>query len=110
MLRILTCIGTFVLILEGCAMLTAWKSIPPPGGCEQCHHAPISSNWAISYQAAFISDERGRNYFEIPEYNLQEQRKAKPPSGSTKFEELQCFECHKSPTPAHKERKGRFHH
>jgi hypothetical protein len=86
------------------------EKYPAPGRLRTMPPRPISSNWAISYQAAFISDERGRNYFEIPEYNLQEQRKAKPPSGSTKFEELQCFECHKSPTPAHKERKGRFHH
>ena len=37
--------------VAGCAMFTAWKTIPPPGGCDQCHTVPISNNWQVTYQA-----------------------------------------------------------
>lgn len=96
--------------LEGCAMFTAWKSIPPPGGCDQCHTVSISANWQITYQAAIVADERGRQSFQTPEYNLAPGGKQESPVESKKVEELRCFECHKAPTPAHRERKGRFHH
>lgn len=98
------------LCLGGCAMFTAWKSIPPPGGCDQCHTVAISTNWQISYQAATIADERGRQPFQTPEYNVVIPGRGTSPAETKKVEELQCFECHNSPTPAHRERKGRFHH
>jgi hypothetical protein len=97
-------------VLAGCTMFSAWKSIPPPGGCDQCHTVQISTNWQISYQPAMVADERGRQYFQTPEYNLALKGKQESPLESKKVEELACFECHKSPTPAHRERKGRFHH
>jgi hypothetical protein len=101
---------TVFMSLEGCAMFTAWKSIPPPGGCDQCHTVAISANWQISYQAAAVADERGRQAFQTPEYNLALKGKQESPIESKKVEELQCFECHRAPTPAHRDRKGRFHH
>lgn len=97
------------MLLEGCAMFTAWKSIPPPGGCDQCHTVAISTNWQVAYHPATVADERGRQAFQTPEYNMPVGSQQSPVE-SKKVEELQCFECHKAPTPAHRERKGRFHH
>lgn len=98
------------MTLTGCAMFTAWKSIPPPGGCDQCHTVAISTNWQITYQPAVVADERGRQSFQTPEYNLALKGKQQSSLETTMVEEMACFECHKSPTPAHRERKGRFHH
>lgn len=99
-----------VAALNGCAMFTAWKSIPPPGGCDQCHTVAISTNWQVSYQPATIADERGRQSFQTPEYNSPQKGNLTSPIETKKVEELRCFECHKAPTPAHRERAGRFHH
>ena len=99
-----------VFTISGCAMFTAWKSIPPPGGCDQCHTAPISANWQATYQAAVVTDERGRLPFQTPEYNQPSLGGQQSPLDAKKVEEKACFDCHKAPTPAHKEHKGRFHH
>ena len=101
---------TVVMGLEGCAMFGAWKSIPPPGGCDQCHTVSISTNWQVAYHAANVADERGRQSFQTPEYNSVIKGGMESPIETKKVEELRCFECHKEPTPAHRERKGRFHH
>jgi len=101
---------TVFMGLAGCAMFSTWKSIPPPGGCDQCHTVAISTNWKVSYQVVNIADERGRLPFQTPEYNMASKGSQEPPSERKKVEEAQCFECHKAPTPAHRERKGRFHH
>lgn len=97
-------------IVAGCAMFTSWKSIPPPGGCDQCHSIPITTNWHVTYKAPNLNDEKNRPYFQTEAYTMP--RKEQPVSvlEERKVEELPCFECHKTPTPAHKERKGRFHH
>jgi hypothetical protein len=99
-----------LIMLEGCAMLGAWKSIPPPGGCDQCHTMAIDTNWKVAYQPAALSDERGRPYFQTPEYNRPEGSRITSEQHARKTAELPCFECHKAPTPAHLTRKGRFHH
>ena len=101
---------TVFMGLEGCAMFTAWKSIPPPGGCDQCHTLAISTNWKITYQSATVADERGRQAFQTPEYNQSNLGGQQSPLEEKKVEEKACFDCHKAPTPAHKDRKGRFHH
>ncbi|HEY3308033.1 MAG TPA: cytochrome C [Desulfuromonadaceae bacterium] len=100
----------FLLIVSGCTMLTGWKSIPPPGGCDRCHTLAISNNWQIIYQPAMVADERGRQYFQTPEYNLDLKGKQQSPLETKKVEEQACFDCHKSPSPAHRAHKGRFHH
>ncbi len=102
-------LGVFI-VPTGCAMFNAWKSIPPPGGCDQCHTVPISANWQITYQAANVESERGHLYFQTPQYNLDLKGKQQSPLDSKKMEELACFECHKEPSPAHRGFKGRFHH
>lgn len=99
-----------VITISGCTMFTTWKSIPPPGGCDQCHTVSISANWQANYKPASITDERGRLSFQTPEYNLPTLGGQTSPLEAKKVEEMACFECHKAPTQAHKDRKGRFHH
>ena len=104
-------LSLLICLLPGCAMFRAWKSIPPPGGCDQCHTVPIGNyNWQLTYQAATISDERDRLSFQTEEYNMP--RGAKPGSSLElrKEEDQACFDCHKSPNMKHRERKGRYHH
>jgi hypothetical protein len=100
------------LMTTGCTMFSAWKSIPPPGGCDQCHTVPISSNWQVAYKAPVLSSERNPNqpYFQTEQYTMPQTGKPESSLETRKVEELKCFECHKSPSPAHKGRKGRFHH
>jgi len=112
-MKILPVLSVLVAVfcsIEGCAMFTAWKSIPPPGGCDQCHTTAISANWKITYQAANVADERGRLPFQTPEYNQPVSTLKGSPLESKKVEELACFECHKTQTAAHAGKKGRFHH
>ena len=97
-------------LLCGCAMFSSWESIPPPGGCDQCHTVAITNDWAVTYKAAMLTDERNRNYFQTEQYSIPRNDKPVSSLEVRKVEELRCFECHRSPNPAHKERKGRFHH
>lgn len=103
-------VALVAILIDGCAMFTAWKSIPAPGGCDQCHTVALSTNWQVTYQAATVADERGRQSFQTPEYNQAASTIKGSPLENKKVEELACFECHKTPTAAHKGRKGRFHH
>lgn len=107
---VLLFLSVSVITVSGCAMFTAWKSIPPPGGCDQCHTVSISANWRATYQSASVSDERGRLSFQTSEYNQPSLGGQVSPLETKKVEEKACFDCHKAPTQAHKDRKGRFHH
>lgn len=111
MKQFLPAIFLLILALPGCSMFTAWKSIPPPGGCDQCHSTELSANWRITYQAATVADERGQLAFQTPQQNTPI-RKNQPSSALDlrKSEDSRCFDCHSAPTPAHKERKGKYHH
>ncbi len=101
----------FSLGLTACSMFTAWKSIPPPGGCDQCHSVELTANWQTRYQASDIADERGRLAFQTPQYNAP-RREDQPASALElqKTEDSYCFECHKAPNETHKGRKGSYHH
>lgn len=99
-----------IFTISGCTMFTAWKSIPPPGGCDQCHTTSISNNWQATYKPASITDERGRLAFQTSEQNQPTLGGQESPMEAKKVEEKACFDCHKAPTLAHKTRKGRFHH
>lgn len=105
-------VGIFaaVFVFVGCAMMTAWKAIPPPGGCDQCHSVPISANWAVAYKAPNLSDEKDREYFQTEQYNLPSKEKPASKLEVRKHQEEQCFECHRSPSSSHKGRTGKFHH
>lgn len=101
----------FLPSLTGCSMFTAWKSIPPPGGCDQCHTVAISSNWKVNYQPANLTDERGQLAFQTTKYNTPlGQQQQSSPLDAKKVEQQQCFVCHTAPTPAHKGRFGSYHH
>lgn len=97
-------------MLASCAMFSAWRAIPAPGGCEECHKVPISANWQVTYRPSVLSDERNRVYFQTEEYNQAPGGKPGSPADKRKLEELACFECHNSPDSAHKTMKGKFHH
>lgn len=109
-----TCLLAFVagayVVLCGCAMFAAWKSIPPPGGCDQCHAVPITNNWQVTYKAPRLTDERNREYFQSPESTMRPEGRPASALDLRKVEDLQCFECHRSPDKQHLQRKGRYHH
>jgi hypothetical protein len=96
--------------ISGCAMFSSWKSIPPPGGCDQCHTVAINNNWQVAYQVPILSDEKNREYFQTEQYTMPKIGQLSSSLELRKVEELKCFECHKSPNTAHKGRIGRFHH
>lgn len=95
------------LMVGGCAMFRSWKSIPPPGGCSECHTGEISANWKVAYTPVLLTDETDRNPW-------QKQESVLPPETSPleqkKITEQRCFRCHKGPNKAHADYKGRYHH
>jgi hypothetical protein len=99
-----------LLLLSSCAMFTAWRSIPAPGGCEECHKVPISANWQVTYRPATLTDERNQTSFQTPESLKPRVDKPASPLEKQKVEELTCFECHNAPDASHKAMKGKFHH
>ena len=96
--------SAFVL---GCAMFGTWRTIPPPGGCDRCHTAPISANWEMAYAPAQLSDERDVPRWQRPESVLPPETS---PLEERKITEERCFRCHKGPDKAHTEYRGRYHH
>lgn len=99
-----------VASVAGCAMVSAWKTIPPPGGCSQCHTVAISADWTVAYKAPVLTDERNRNYFQTEKYSMPQSSRPASSLDIRKVEDLPCFECHKSPNVAHKGRMGHYHH
>lgn len=99
-----------IFSLTACTMFTAWRSIPPPGGCDECHKVPISSNWQLSFKPVTLTDEHGRESFQTEAATMP--RTSKPASSldRQKVEELSCFECHNTPNATHQPLKGKFHH
>jgi hypothetical protein len=103
-------LGSAFIGITGCAMLTSWQAIPPPGGCDQCHSVPITNNWHVAYQAPMLNDEKDRKYFQSERYNMPSADKPASKLEVRKLQDEKCFECHRSPSPSHKGRMGRFHH
>ncbi|HEY6873008.1 MAG TPA: cytochrome C [Geobacteraceae bacterium] len=102
---------SFLLFLSsGCAMFTAWKTIPPPGGCDQCHTVPISANWQVTYKAPVLSDERDKLYFQTEQATMPQAGKPASSLDLRKVQEQPCFECHRSPNAKHAGRSGHYHH
>lgn len=108
MLRFLSLTLMTVLFICGCAMFGAWKTIPPPGGCDQCHKLEISDNWTVAVGTARLTDEQGKNYWQQPESVLTAEPTS--PLEEQKITEQRCFRCHKEPDKAHRQYKGRYHH
>ncbi len=104
-------VGSLFALLVGCTMFKSWQAIPPPGGCDQCHSAPISKNWTVAYQAPTLSNERDpKQYFQTERYNMPDTARPASSLELRKAQDLKCFECHQAPNMAHKERMGRYHH
>ncbi len=103
-------LALLLTISSGCTMFTAWKTIPPPGGCDQCHTVPISANWQVTYKAPILSDERDRLSFQTEEGTMPQTGKPASSLDLRKVQEQPCFECHRSPDTKHKGRKGFYHH
>jgi hypothetical protein len=101
--------GTLYL-LSSCAMFTAWRAIPPPGGCDECHKVQISTNWQVSYRPADLTSDLHVVSFQTPESLMPKTEKPASVQEKQKVEELTCFECHNAPDAAHKSMKGKFHH
>ncbi len=97
--------------LTACSMFTAWKSIPPPGGCNECHTVEISANWKVLYQPVALSDERGSLPFQHPQY-VMPGRPDQPRSSLEvqKVSDSRCYDCHNAPDQAHRKYTGRYHH
>lgn len=101
-------LGFLLLVLSGCAMFSAWKAIPPPGGCDQCHTLPISADWVVVYKEVSLMDETGKYPWQRPEAMLPPPDES--PLEQQKVTEERCFRCHKGPNAAHIDRVGRYHH
>jgi len=106
----LALLGIMLYMLTACTMFKAWRSIPAPGGCDECHKVPISANWQISYKPAVLYDERGGHSFQQPASLMPASDKPATAQDKQKVEQVQCFECHNSPDATHKTMKGNFHH
>ncbi|HEU0264222.1 MAG TPA: cytochrome C [Geobacterales bacterium] len=99
------------LLLTGCSMFTAWKSIPPPGGCDSCHSLPVNNNWKVAYVAPVLTSEAEQHpYFQSERYTVTRTDRPGSRADALKLEDQRCFDCHRLPSPAHKERTGRYHH
>jgi hypothetical protein len=99
--------GLLFLGLLGCTMFGNWRAIPPPGGCDQCHTAPISANWQVTLAPVALSDESGREPWQK---GTASQPAEASPAQKQKLTEERCFRCHQSPGHAHTEYRGRYHH
>ena len=96
--------------LTACTMFTAWRAIPAPGGCDECHKVPISSNWQLSYKPVALTGDQSRPSFQTEAVTMPNLDKPGSRVNLQKVEELSCFECHNSPDSSHKQLKGKFHH
>lgn len=95
------------VVVSGCAMISGWRSIPPPGGCDRCHAVPINANWQATITVAKLSREDG-----TPPW--QQEESVQPPTLSATDQQLlqdeRCFRCHREPNSTHREYRGRYHH
>ncbi|GEM_PF-323466 len=118
-------VGAAVL-LAGCVVGHLRKDIPPPGGCDQCHRARISSNWELALAPVQLGEEGGipedrdvvfrevrqlPYHAKVPAKRLAVFAAQTPPEKVGDAETgIQCFVCHKSPGPPHEKVRARFRH
>ncbi|PLX96387.1 MAG: cytochrome C [Desulfuromonas sp.] len=96
-----------VLFCGACAMFSSWKSIPAPGGCDQCHRVPIAADWTVTLVPAKLHDETDQEHWQRANSVLPEQEGRVEVQ---KVSERRCFRCHKGPNRAHADYQGRYHH
>jgi len=112
-------------LLIGCAGEHLVMEIPPPGGCDRCHKAEIGNDWSAVFTTADPGFQGGPGisegykdqvkalpvHRETPEAKLsvyldEDEKEAVEPTESG----VQCFLCHRAPTPEHRQRLGGFPH
>lgn len=94
------------LLLAGCAMFSAWKEIPAPEGCSECHQVSINGDWQVLYKPVDLNDETGKVAWQQPSSVEPEA----VPEGKREVLNQECFRCHRSPDKKHKQYKGNYHH
>jgi hypothetical protein len=122
----LVLVAGIAIVLSACAIGHLRKEIQPPGGCDQCHRQRIASGWELSLAPARLGREGGipedRDVWlrellsapvhrRVPARRLELYAAAAPverPEDSEKG--IQCFVCHKSPSPPHEILRGTFPH
>ncbi len=96
----------FALLLAGCAMFSAWKEIPAPEGCSECHQVSINGDWQVLYKPVDLNDETGRVGWQQPS-SLEPEA---APEEQREVLHQECFRCHRSPDKDHKKYKGNYRH
>lgn len=94
------------LLLAGCAMFSAWKEIPAPEGCSECHQVSINGDWQVLYKPVDLNDETGRVGWQQPSSLEPED----VPQQQREVLSQECFRCHRSPDNKHKAYKGNYRH
>ena len=103
------CLPLLVLpFVAGCAMLTSWRAIPPPGGCDRCHQVPLTADWQAVYVPATMLDEEGHLPWQRPQPPVSAQSASA--LEDRMLTEQPCFDCHQGPNRDHAAYKGRYHH
>ena len=113
-----------LLALSACISKHLTMEIPPPGGCDRCHHAKISGNWEVRAAPVVLGKEGGAPekvdsalraleaipyHKEVPVKRLAVYAASAPPETVGDEETgVQCFVCHRSGSPPHDEKmRGR---
>lgn len=112
------------LTVSGCISKHLTMEIPPPGGCDQCHHAKIAGNWEVRVAPVVVGKEGGAPepidsalrslqaipyHKEVPVKRLAVYAASAPPEAVGDEETgVQCFVCHESDKPPHEQKmRGR---
>ena len=95
------------LLLAGCAMFSAWKEIPAPEGCSECHQVSINGDWQVLYKPADLNDETGKFGWQQPSA-LDPETPA--PQEQREVLQQECFRCHRTPDKDHKTYRGNYRH
>jgi hypothetical protein len=115
-----------VALTAACALNHLTKEIPPPGGCDQCHHLKIADNWEVAVAPVPLGREGGIPedtdvvlrevkslpfHAEVPTKRLAiYAASAKPELVGNSETGIQCFICHRSPGPPHESFRGKIPH
>lgn len=99
-----------LILLPGCAMLNAWKSIPAPGGCDKCHTVLVGSNWQLTSKIATLSEDQGRLPFQTEQSVIPAGSRPVSSIDLRNRESQPCFDCHRLPNAEHRGMTGKYHH
>ncbi|PLX41658.1 MAG: hypothetical protein C0608_04685 [Deltaproteobacteria bacterium] len=112
-------------LFMACAGEHMMMEIPPPGGCDRCHKADIGGDWSAVFTTADpgfqggpgISEGYKEKVLALPVHQDTPEAKLSVYLGDDAQEAVeptesgvQCFLCHRAPTPEHRQRLGGFPH